>query len=119
MFKYEDENIFAKILKKQIPCNKVHESENTLAFNDIRPQKKVHIVVIPKGKYVNYSHFIENAKEEEILDFFKSIKEIVKNFSLEEKGYRIITNQGEHGGQEVFHFHAHILAGESVGKLTC
>ncbi len=119
MFNYNSSNVFAKILRNEIPCSKVYESENTLAFKDINPQKKVHIVVISKASYVNYTDFITKASTEEIEDFFKSIQEIAKSLNLEENGYRLVTNQGEHGGQEVPHFHMHILAGESVGKLTC
>ncbi len=111
---YDNQNIFAKILRGEIPCDKVFESEFTLAFKDINPAKKVHIVVIPKGSYVDVNHFTEKATDKEIVDFFKSLNLISNQVGVADSGYRAITNLGKDGGQEVPHFHMHILGGEHV-----
>ena len=115
--KYDLENIFAKILRKEIPCDKVHEDEFSLFFNDINPQAKIHVLGIPKFPCTTFSDFLKNADNENITSFFKSAQLVINKINIENTGYRIITNSGEDGGQEVPHFHIHILAGEKIGRL--
>ena len=114
---YDENNIFAKILRKEIPCDKVHEDEFSLFFNDINPQAKIHILGIPKFTCTTFSDFLKNADNENITSFFKSVQFVINDINIEETGYRLITNSGEDGGQEVPHFHIHILAGEKIGSL--
>ena len=121
-FKYDNENIFAKILRKEIPNDTVIETDLTLAFKDINPVAPVHVLVIPKGPYVNYDHFVSNARNEEILDFNNTVKEVIKKFDLDPErngnGYRIIANTGLNGVQEVPHLHFHILGGRNMGFMV-
>ena len=114
---YDENNIFAKILRKEIPCDKVYEDEFSLFFNDISPQAKVHVLGIPKFPCTTFSDFLKNADDQNISSFFKSIQLVISKLDIEENGYRLITNSGENGGQEVPHFHIHILAGEKIGSL--
>ena len=114
---YDENNIFAKILRKEIPCDKVHEDEFSLFFNDINPQAKIHVLGIPKFPCTTFSDFLKNADNQQISFFFKNVQLVITNLGLEEHGYRIISNSGEDGGQEVPHFHIHILAGEKIGNL--
>ena len=114
---YDENNIFAKILRKEIPCDKVYEDEFSLFFNDINPQAKIHILGIPKFPCATFSDFLKNADNENITSFFKSVQLVINDINIEETGYRLITNSGEDGGQEVPHFHIHILAGEKIGSL--
>ena len=114
---YDENNIFAKILRKEIPCDKVYEDEFSLFFNDISPQAKVHVLGIPKFPCESFSDFLKKADDLNILSFFKSIQLVINNLGIENSGYRLITNSGEDGGQEVPHFHIHILAGEKIGRL--
>jgi|TARA_B110000971_G_C19933354_1_gene465095 histidine triad (HIT) family protein len=118
--KYNKNNIFAKILRGEIPCDKVYENEYVLSFYDINPKKKIHILVITKGEYIDLDHFNTEASEKEIAEFSKSITHIVKmlKISSSEKGYRVLTNIGQNGGQEVPHLHHHILGGEEIGKMV-
>ena len=121
-FKYDKENIFAKILRKEIPNDTVIETDLSLAFKDINPVAPVHILVIPKGPYVNYDHFVSNASNEEILDFNNTVKEVIKKFDLDPvrngNGYRLIANTGLNGVQEVPHLHFHILGGRNMGFMV-
>ena len=114
---YDENNIFAKILRKEIPCDKVYEDEFSLFFNDINPQAKIHVLGIPKFPCTTFSDFLKNANDENITSFFKSVQVVINNINIENTGYRLITNSGEDGGQEVPHFHIHILAGEKIGSL--
>ena len=114
---YDDQNIFAKILRGEIPCDKVYEDDHVLAFNDIAPQASVHVLVIPKGAYLSQADFGANASEAEITAFYRCVSHIAKEKGLPEHGFRCITNTGEHGGQEVPHFHLHILGGEPLGAM--
>ncbi len=122
-YAYDDQNVFAKILRGEIPSTPVFESEHTLAFPDITPQKKVHILVIPKGPYRCYDHFVQAASDAEQLDFFRSVAKIAEQLGVAEsaggQGFRLITNSGADSHQEVPHFHVHLLGGESCGPLTC
>ena len=115
---YDIENIFAKILRGEIPNNTIYEDEHNLAFHDITPARKVHGLVIPKGAFVDYTDFVENASPEQMVSFNKAVLATVEKLGIKDSGYRIISNIGKHGGQEVPHLHFHILGGEVVGKLV-
>jgi len=112
---YDNDNIFAKIIKGQIPCKKVYEDEDVLFFEDINPVSKVHVLGIPKVKCVNFSEFIQNNDKEIVANFFQKINLVVEKLGIKESGYRVISNSGNDGGQEVPHFHVHILGGERIG----
>ena len=107
---YNSENIFAKILRNEIPSEKVFENDDVYAFNDINPQAKIHILIIPKSSYCSFIDFSENASPTEQANFYRSIQEIATKLSIN-NGYRLITNVGLEGGQDVQHFHYHILSG--------
>ena len=119
---YDKNNIFAKILRGEIPCKKIHEDKYVLAFHDVNPQKKIHVLVIPKGEYVNLDDFSLNAPEEEISGLIKGISIVAKKVGVSDKvkggGYRSLVNVGENGGQEVPHLHFHIFGGEKLGKMV-
>lgn len=115
---YDNQNIFAKILRGEIPCDKVYEDEHVLAFNDITPQAPVHILVIPKGSYVSIDDFGENGSAEEVAAFYKAVGQIAKDAGLIENGFRSIANTGTHGGQEVPHYHLHLLGGKRIGTMV-
>ena len=120
-YEYDDSNIFAMILRGQIPNNTVAETEHTLAFADIRPQAPTHVLVIPKKAYVNFDHFAAEASEAEILDFYRTAGEITRKLGIAPgeggNGYRVIGNSGPDSMQEVPHYHLHILAGRGMGRL--
>ena len=118
---YNNNNIFAKILRGEIPCNKIYEDNYVLSFYDINPQKKIHALVIPKGKYTDLDHFSSNASSKEIVGLLKGINIVAKKLGISTevgKGYRALANISEHGGQEVPHLHFHIFGGEKVGKMV-
>ena len=118
---YDDQNIFAKILREEIPCNKIYEDDFILSFYDINPQKKIHALVIPKGKYIDLDDFSLNATIEEMAGFLKGINFVAKKLGISTevgKGYRALANIGDHGGQEVPHLHFHLFGGERVGKMV-
>ena len=118
---YDNDNIFAKILRGEIPCNKIYEDNFVLSFHDINPQKKIHALVIPKGKYIDLDHFSENASPEEIVGLVKGINIVAKKLKISVdtgKGYRALANVNEYGGQEVPHLHFHLFGGERVGKMV-
>ncbi len=117
MSRYDSNNIFAKILRGEIPCGKVYEDDHVLAFKDINPQAPVHILVIPKGAYVSISDFGAKASAAEIKVFFDAVSKIAAEQGLSEDGFRTITNTGANGGQEVPHFHLHILGGRRLGPM--
>ena len=114
---YDDQNIFAKILRGEIPNDTVLETEHTLAFRDIQPQAPVHVLVIPKGPYVCYDHFARDASDAEIVDFTRTVGEVCQSEGVQEDGYRIISNAGEAGVQEVPHLHIHVLGGRGLGRM--
>ena len=119
--KYDDQNIFAKILRKEIPCKKIYEDEFILSFHDINPQKKIHALVIPKGKYVNFDDFSQNASKDEMVGLIKGINIVAQKLGISVdtgKGYRALANISEDGGQEVPHLHFHLFGGEKVGKMV-
>ena len=118
---YDDNNIFAKILRKEIPCSKIYEDKFVLSFHDINPQKRIHALVIPKGKYVDLDDFSQNASAEEMVGLLKGINTVAKklNISVDTgKGYRALANISEDGGQEVPHLHFHLFGGEKIGKMV-
>lgn len=115
---YDDNNIFAKILRGEIPCDKIYEDEHVLAFNDIAPQAPVHVLVIPKGKYISIDDFGANASAAEIKGFFVAVSKITEEQGLKAEGFRSIANTGDHGGQEVPHFHLHLLGGRKIGAMV-
>ncbi len=116
-YTYDDQNIFAKILRGEIPNKTVLETEHALAFHDIAPQAPIHVLVIPKGPYVCYDHFAQNASDAEIIGFTRAVGEVCKMMGVEENGFRLIANAGEHGVQEVPHLHVHILGGRNLGRM--
>ena len=118
---YDDDNIFAKILRGEIPCNKIYEDDFILSFHDINPQKKIHALVIPKGKYIDLGDFSLNASSEEMVGLIKGINIVAKKLGISTdlgKGYRALTNVNDDGGQEVPHLHFHLFGGEKVGKMV-
>ena len=118
---YDKNNIFAKILRKEIPCKKIFENNHILSFHDINPQKKIHALIIPKGEYINLDDFNTRASDEEIVALSKAITEVSKILGISTdngKGYRALTNLDDHGGQEVPHLHFHLFGGEKVGKMV-
>ena len=114
---YDENNIFANIINKKLSTDIILESDYTIAFNDIAPQAPIHILIIPKGKYIKYDDFLNRASKEEIYDFFVLINRLVKKNNLELTGYRLITNAGENGNQEVPHLHFHLLGGKNLGTM--
>lgn len=115
---YDPSNIFAKILSGSVPCKKVYEDPYVLAFNDVSPKTPVHVLVIPKGAYTCFSDFSAHASSDEITGFFKGVGAVTHLLGVPDDGFRLIANTGKHGGQEVPHFHVHILAGKPLGPLA-
>ena len=114
---YDDSNIFARILRGELPCSKVHEDKHVLAFNDIRPLASTHILVIPKGAYVSWDDFSERGSDEEIAAFVRAVGKIARDQGLVAPGYRLLANVGANSGQEVPHLHVHIFAGRKLGPM--
>jgi diadenosine tetraphosphate (Ap4A) HIT family hydrolase len=115
---YDINNIFAKILRGEIPCQKVYEDQHVLAFNDIRPQAPVHVLVIPKGAYVSFDDFHEKASDVEIAALGRAIGKVARMAGVADTGYRVIANAGVNGHQEVPHLHLHILGGRQMGRMV-
>ena len=118
---YDKNNIFAKILRKEISCKKIFENDYVLSFHDINPQKKIHALIIPKGEYIDLDDFNNRASNQEIVALSKAITEVSKILGVSTdtgEGYRALTNLSEHGGQEVPHLHFHLFGGEKVGKMV-
>jgi histidine triad (HIT) family protein len=121
MMNYDKDNIFAKILRKEIPCKKIFENEHVLSFHDINPQKKIHALVIPKGEYINLDDFNNRASDQEIVALSKAITQVSKILGISTdtgQGYRVLANLDDHGGQEVPHLHFHLFGGEKIGKMV-
>lgn len=114
---YDDNNVFAHILRGEIPCRKLFENEYALAFHDINPQSPTHVLVIPKKPYVSFADFSAQASEEEITGFIRAIGQVTRMLNLEENGYRLLSNMGRDSHQEVPHFHVHIFAGRPLGSM--
>lgn len=117
MTAYDEDNIFAKILRGEIPCTKIYEDRHALAFEDINPQAPVHVLVIPKGKYVSMTDFAEHASDAELGAFSRAILKVVEAKGLKEDGYRILANAGHDGLQEVPHMHIHVFGGKRLGPM--
>lgn len=114
---YDDDNIFARILRGEIPCKRVYEDEWALAFHDIAPQAPVHVLVIPKGKWVSWADFGVAATDAEIAGFVRAVGRVAKELSLEAPGYRLLANMGPDSGQEVPHLHVHLFGGRNLGRM--
>ena len=114
---YDDDNIFAKILRGEIPSTKVYEDEWSIAFEDINPQAEIHTLVVPKGKYVSWDDFSDTASDEEIAGFVRAVGNVARAKGLVEPGYRLLANVGADGGQEVPHLHVHIFGGQKLGRM--
>ncbi|HZS83087.1 MAG TPA: histidine triad nucleotide-binding protein [Stellaceae bacterium] len=114
---YDPNNIFARILRGEIPCRKVYEDEHVLAFHDINPQAPTHILVIPKGAYVSLDDFSERASDRELSAFLRALGRIAREQGAARTGYRVLANHGRDARQEVPHFHVHIFAGRDLGRM--
>jgi histidine triad (HIT) family protein len=114
---YDTQNIFARILRREIPCKKVFEDDFALAFHDINPQAPLHVLVIPKGAYCSFADFSATASTSELAGFFRAVGMIARDLGLEAPGYRMLANMGEHSGQEVAHFHVHLFGGRPLGRM--
>jgi len=114
---YDDGNIFARILRGELPCKKVYEDDHVLAFHDINPLAPLHILVIPKGPYVSWDDFSAKASDTEISAFVRGVGKVARDNGLVEPGYRLLANTGPNGGQEVPHLHVHIFAGKRLGMM--
>ena len=114
---YDETNIFARILRGEIPCRKVYEDAFALGFHDIAPQAPVHVLVIPKSQYCSFADFSARAPDAEIAGFIRAIGAVARQLGLEAPGYRLLANMGEHSGQEVPHLHVHLFAGRPLGRM--
>ena len=114
---YDESNIFARILRGELPCRKVYEDEHALAFHDINPAAPVHVLVIPKGRYVSWDDFSANAPESEIAGFVRAVGHVAREHGLVAPGYRLLANVGANGGQEVPHLHVHLFGGRGLGPM--
>ena len=114
---YDENNIFARVLRGEIPCKRVHETPHALAFHDINPQAPIHVLVIPKGPYRSWTDFSATASEAEIAGFVRAVGEVAKLLGLEEPGYRLLANAGVNAHQEVPHLHVHIFGGKALGPM--
>lgn len=112
--KYDSNNVFAKIIRGELPAKKIYEDDRVLAFHDIAPLTPIHVLVIPKGQYTDFADFMAKAPETEITHYFATLKEVATNIDKDNKGYRLMSNFGERSGQTVFHFHTHILSGTKL-----
>jgi len=114
---YDDDNVFARILRGELPCRKVFEDEFALAFHDINPQAPVHLLVIPKGRWVSWDDFSARAEAEEIAGFVRAVGQVARDNGLVEPGYRMLANVGQHGHQEVPHLHVHLFGGRQFYQM--
>ena len=114
---YDDQNIFARILRGEVPCQKVYEDDQALAFQDIAPQAPVHILVIPRGRYVSWDDFSAKASDDEIAAFVRAVGHVAREQGLVAPGYRLLANTGQHGHQEVPHLHVHLFGGRQLGTM--
>ena len=114
---YDDSNIFARILRNEIPSRRLYEDEWAIAFHDIAPQAPIHVLVIPRGPYVALPDFVAAASDAEIAGFFRAVSAVARQLELEQPGYRILSNMGAHSGQEVPHLHVHVFGGAPLGPM--
>ena len=117
MESYDNNNVFANIIRGEIPCDKIYSDDDVFAFKDIAPAAPVHVLVIPKGQYVSFDDFVANAGADKVADFFTKVRQIASELGVDKTGYRLITNHGSHANQAVPHFHVHILGGKNLGGL--
>ncbi len=115
---YDPNNVFAKILRGEIPCEKVYEDDHVMAFHDAFPKAPVHVLVLPKSNYISFDDFSSHAPPEEITAFFKAVGDIARDLDLVTGGYRLIANHKANAGQEIDHFHIHILGGRPLGPMV-
>jgi diadenosine tetraphosphate (Ap4A) HIT family hydrolase len=115
---YDNNNLFAKIIRGEIPCDKVYEDERVIAFKDKFPAAPVHVLVLPKGQYQSFHDFSTQASAEEVVHFFKKVSDIAESLGLEQSGYRLIANHGSDASQTIPHFHMHILGKRRLGPLV-
>lgn len=115
---YDDRNVFARILRGETPCKRVHEDAHALAFHDINPQTPVHVLVIPKGAWVSAADFHAHAADAEIAGFWRAVGLVARQLGLEATGYRLLSNMGVDPGQEVAHFHVHLFGGRPLGRMV-
>ena len=113
---YDDANIFARILRGELPSKRVYEDEFAVAFHDIYPQAAIHVLVVPRGRYVSMADFSRDASDAEIAGFFRAVGVVARRLGLEEPGYRMLANIGDHGGQEVPHLHVHLFGGQAFAQ---
>ncbi len=114
---YDDGNVFARILRGEIPSRRVYEDEWAVAFHDIAPQAAVHVLVIPRGAYVSFDDFTARASDAEIAGFMRAVGKVARQLGLDAPGYRLLSNMGEHAGQEVAHLHVHLFGGQPLGAM--
>ncbi|PIW29703.1 MAG: histidine triad nucleotide-binding protein [Rhodospirillales bacterium CG15_BIG_FIL_POST_REV_8_21_14_020_66_15] len=114
---YDENNIFARIIRGEIPCSTVYEDQHVLAFKDIQPKRRVHVLIIPKGHYLDMTDFAENASDAEIVAYARAVKKVADKLGIAETGYRLIANTGVDGHQEVPHLHVHMVGGEPAGPM--
>ena len=114
---YDPDNVFARILRGEIPSRTVFEDEHVIAFTDIAPQAPVHVLVIPRVPYVSFADFTKRASGDEVVGFFRALAQVATQLELDAPGYRILSNIGDHGGQEVPHFHVHLFGGQPLGPM--
>lgn len=115
---YDPNNIFARIIRGELPCTKVYEDESVLAFNDIHPSAPVHVLVLPKGEYKSFDDFAESASADEMKHFYSKVREIAHKLGVEKTGYRLVMNHGADASQAVPHYHVHILGKRSLGGIV-
>jgi len=114
---YDKNNIFAKIIKGDIPCSKIYEDDSVLAFKDINPVADIHVIVVPRGEYISFNDFCLKAGSEIVASFFKRVQKIAEELNIVDSGYRLIMNHGSDASQSVDHFHVHIIGGKALGGL--
>ncbi len=114
---YDPDNVFARILRGEIPSERVFEDEHVVAFTDIAPRAPVHVLVIPRAAYVSFADFVKRASGDEVVNFFRTVGLVAAQLGLDAPGYRILSNIGDHGGQEVPHFHVHLFGGHPLGAM--
>lgn len=114
---YDKNNIFAKIIRGEVPCNKVYEDDYAFAFHDIAPEAPIHVLILPKGDYISFNDFATRSTAEQMQGFTRAVQKVAAKLGVIESGYRLVTNHGRDASQSVFHFHVHLLAGKPLGKL--
>jgi len=114
---YDNTNIFSKILRSEIKCEKILENSHALAFLDINPQAPIHILIIPKNNYIDFYDFTQNGSGQEIKYFWQLVNDVINNKKIANSGFRLITNSGKNGNQDVPHFHVHLLGGKNLGRM--